>query len=656
MRFVFRSVSMLDFIRSHRRLMMIILALFVVPGLGLVGIQGFRGMFDNSANAAKVGGDVITRQQFDAAVRDQTDRARQTLGQSFDATAFDTPAMRQSVLDGLIQQRVVAQQTRELNLTASDQAVRQSIMSIPAIAGLKRPDGSFDAQAYEQLLAAQGLTGPQLDEMQRFQIANQQISQNIGASAFMPHALVTHLGELIGQQREVQGLVLRAADYRSRVQPSEADIKQYYDSHHAEFTTPESATIQYLVLSAATLAAGAKPTDAEINQFYQANLAKYRTDGEVRASHILITVPKNASDAERAQAKTKAEALLAQVNAHPDQFAAIAKKESQDPGSAEKGGDLGFFGRGMMLKPFEDAAFALKKGQISNLVQTDFGYHIIEVTDVKPAVTKPLADVRDDIVHTLQAQAGAKQYASDVDGFSNTVYEQADSLQPAATKFNLSVQTAAVSRQPNASAGATDPANNPKVLAAVFSDDVLKNKHNTAAIDLGNSTQVAARIAQYKPATLPPLDQVREVVRNRVVDQQAAVLVRQDGEAKLAAFRKAPKSADAGFSPVAKVSRSDAQGVPANAMSEIFKADAATLPAFVGLVLQDGSYAIYRINKIDAGATPDAAHLDQMAQQLGQIEGQSQLNAYLADLRKSVPVKIYNISGSTTADAGESGN
>ncbi|MGI4861495.1 MAG: SurA N-terminal domain-containing protein [Janthinobacterium lividum] len=645
---------MLDFIRSHRRLMMIILALFVVPGLGLVGIQGFRGMFDNSGNAAKVGSDVITRQQFDAALRDQTDRARQMLGQSYDPKTFDTPAMRQATLDGMIQQRVVGQETRRLNLTASDEAVRSAIMAIPAIAALKRPDGSFDASTYQQLLAAQGMTGPQLDASERFQLASAQITQNIGQSALLPNSLAQHLAALVGQQRDVQGLVLRAADYRSRVQPSEAQIKQYYDAHHAEFITPESATIQYVVLSSATLAQSVKPTEAEIAKYYQDHLSQYKTAGEVRASHILITVDKNASADQRAAAKAKAEGILKQVTAHPDQFAALAKSDSQDPGSAAKGGDLGYFGRGMMLKPFEDAAFGLQKGQISPLVQTDFGYHIIEVTDVKPSVTRALADVHDEIVHSLQNDAAAKRYADDVDGFSNTVYEQGDSLQPAADKFGLTLQTASVTRSPSPAAPAGDPANNAKVLAAVFSDDVLKNKHNTSAIDLGNKTQVAARVTAYQPAALPPLEQVREAVRNKLVDTQAAELARQDGAARLQAFEKAPTgtAALAGFSPVAKVTRSDAQGVPPAAMAPIFKANAAKLPAFVGIDLPDGGgYAIYRINQVTAGAPVDAAHMSAITQQLAQISAQGEVSAYLAALRKRTKVKIYSLDSAPAQSA-----
>ncbi|WP_347554337.1 SurA N-terminal domain-containing protein [Robbsia sp. KACC 23696] len=648
---------MLDFIRSHRRLMMIILAAFVVPGLGLVGIQGFRGMWDDSANAAKVNGDIITRQQFDAAVRDQNQRAQQMLGANYDASMFDTPASRRAILDNLIQQRLVSQQTRDLNLTASDNAVRQAIMSIPAIASLKRPDGSFDSQAYGQLLAAQGLSGPQFDEIERFQLASQQISQSIATSAFVPASLAQSLNGMITQQRDVRGLVLRAADYRAQAQPSEADIKAYYDAHHADFTTPEQAQIEYVVLSAQALSAASAPSDADIQKYYQANIKQYQTEGQVRASHILIAVPKDASAADRAKAKTHAEDVLKEVKAHPDQFAALAKKESQDPGSADKGGDLGFFDRSMMVKPFADAAFALQKGQISDLVQSDFGYHIIEVTDTKPAVTRPLADVRDAIVRTLQTQSGTDKYTADADGFGSLVYEKADSLKPAADKYGLTVRTATVTRHPAANANAADPANNPKVLAAVFSDDALKSKHNTAAIDLGNNALVSARVVNYQAATLQPFDQVRETARNKVVDQQASALARKDGAAKLDALRKAPDGvAAAGFSPVTSVTRSNPQGLSQPVLSEVFKADAAKLPAFVGVDVPDGGYAIYEITKVGSGATADPTQVTQIEAQLSQVEGQTENAAYLAALRKRASVKVYDLSGDVSQQDNSDGN
>src|SRR6201997_3247792 len=216
----------------------------------------------------------------------------------------------------------------------------------------------------------------------------------------------------------------------------------YFDAHRNGFATPATATIQYLVMSPAALSASVQPSDADLKKYYDDNIAHYRTDGQVRASHILIAAPKDASAADKAKAKQKADEVLAQLKAHPDQFAQIAQQDSQDPGSASKGGDLGYFGPGMIAggKAIDDAVFKLKKDEISDIVQTDFGFHIIKVTDVKPAVTKPFDEVKDSIAKDVKAQEAAKLFADDSEGFTSTVYEQAKSLQPAADKYKLQIQ------------------------------------------------------------------------------------------------------------------------------------------------------------------------------------------------------------------------
>ncbi|MGI4814340.1 MAG: SurA N-terminal domain-containing protein [Janthinobacterium lividum] len=633
---------MLDFIRNHKRLMLIILALFVVPGLGLVGIQGFRGFFDDSANVAKVGGQKIPRQEYDNAMREQLDRARQMLGASFDPKMFDTPTIRQGVLEGLIQQRVVAQAAQNEFLTAPDTAVRRAIVAIPAIQALQKPDGTFDVEQYRQLLATQGMTPEQFDERVRFDLASHQPQENIQDSALAPSSLAQHLLEMSQQQREVQSLAFQAQTYRSQIQPTDGDLKQYYASHQDDFRKPESATIDYLVLDAAALSASAAPSDAEVHKYYEDNLAHYQIGGQVRASHILITVAPHASATERQQAQAKAQAILAEVRAHPERFAEIAKKESQDAGSAANGGDLGYFSRGMMVKPFEDAAFSMKPQQISDLVQSDFGYHIIEVTDVKPATTQPFEQVKDAIAQQLRTQEATKRLAEDADQFSNLTYEQGDSLKPAADKFKLQIRQATVTRQPNPALAPTDPLNNQKLLDAVFANDSLKSHHNTAAIDVGSNAMISAHVTAYQAAAVPPFEQVRDAVLQHVLDQRSAELARKSGAAKLAELQKS--NAVDGFSAPVKISRASLQGVPPTAASEIFKTPADKLPAYVGVDLGAGGYAIYRINSVIAGSAPTSEQLKAAEAQIAQVSGASQSRAYLAALRQKASVKIYTRS------------
>lgn len=643
---------MLDFFRNHQRLMMALLLLIVLPGLGFVGIQGFRGFFDDSANVAAINGHKITRVEFDGAFRQQIDQARQALGGQFDIKAFDTPEHRKQVLDGLIQQRVLADETQRLHLTASDNAVRDALMSDPMIASLKKPDGSIDVERYAQLLSFQGMTPEQYQERVRYSLALQQIPASIVASAFTPKGPAQRLSELAAQQREVQALVLKTSDYAAKVQPTDAQLTAYYDAHKQSFATPETATIQYLVYSPAAAAASAQPNDADIKKFYDDNPTHFRSEAQVRVSHIFIAAASDASAADKAAAKAKAEQLLADVKAHPDQFAQIAQKNSQDAPSAAKGGDLGFITRGSTAggKAFDDAAFALKQGDVSGVVQSDLGFHILKATEVKPSVVKPFADVKDQIAVQLKQQYAAKAFTDNAEGFTSTVYEKAKTLQPAADKYKLTIQTATVMPTPNPQLPPTSPLNNPKFLAAVFASDSVKSRNNTQAIDVGNNTLISARVTDYKPAAVPALDTIKDAVRQKVVAEQATELAKKDGAAKLAELQKS-KSAD-GFAPVQKVSRMQSQGLTPAALSAVYKLDAKTLPAYVGVDLGADGYAIYRVNAVIPGTAVDPQQLAAAQQQMAQVEAQSEGEAYLAALRDRSKVKLYGTTPSQSQDSG----
>ena len=642
---------MLDFFRNHQRLMMLILVLVVVPGLGVLGIQGFRGFFDESANVASVNGHKITRAEFDGAMRQQLDQARQYLGAQFDAKALDTPARRQDLLDNLIQQRALSDEAQREYLTASDDAVRRALLADPVVSSLRKPDGSIDIERYKQLLAMQGMTPEQYDERVRYGLAMDQIPQSIEATAFTPKSLAERIAQLAEAQRTVQGLVLHASDYASKVQPTDAELTAYYNSHSADFATPATATIDYLVLSSATLAALATPSDADAKKYYDDNIAHYTTPREVRVSQILIASPQSASPADDAKAKAKAEAVLADVKAHPDQFAQIAQKESQDPASAARGGDLGWSTNGVLTgeKAFDAAAMALNKDEVSAVVRSSYGYHVIKATDVKPAATKPFADVKDAILKDLKTQLATKAYSDDADGFTSTVYEQAKSLKPAADKYKLTIQTATVTPKPNPALPPNSPLNNPKFLAAVFANDSVQNHNNTQAIDVGNSTLIAAHVTDYKPAATPPLASIKDAVRAKYVAEQAAELARKDGEAKLAELQKSKSTA--GFGPEQKVSRTDAQSVSPLALSAIFKADDSKLPAYVGVDLGNDGYAIYRVNAVVAGAPIDAARLAAAQRELAQVDAQTELEGYVASLRQRSKVKLYGSLNSSQADS-----
>ena len=632
---------MLDFFRNHKRLMMFMLILVIVPGLGFVGIQGFRGFFDESANVASVNGHKITRAEYDDAMRQQLDRARQMLGAQFDMKVFDTPERRKQMLDGLIEQRVLNDETQRLHLTASDDAVRRVLLNDPVISSLKNPDGSIDVNRYKELLAMQGMTPDQYDERVRYTLATQQLPASIEGSALTSKTLAQNLTTLAEQQREVQQLAFNPHDYLARIEPTDAQLQAYYDAHRNDFATPATATIQYLVMSPDALAAALQPSDADLKKFYDENIAHYQTAAQMRASLILVSVAPNASADDKARAKQKADALLAQVKAHPDDFAKIAEESSQDPASASKGGDLGYFGRGMMAggQAFDDAAFKLKKDEISDVVATDVGLLILKATDVKPSVTQPFDTVKDSIARDLKTQLAAKAFSDDSDGFTSVVYEQAKGLQPAADKYRLQIQTATVTPQPNPALPPTSPLNNAKFLAAVFANDSVQAHNNTQAIDAGNNTLIAAHVTAYKPAAVPPLDTVQDAVRQKVSAVQAGEMAHKDGIARLAELQKS--NATTGFSAPLKVSRNDAQGLPVAALSAIYKADPQKLPAYVGVDLGDAGYAVYRVNAVLPGAPVDPRRLVAAQQEIAQSEAQSEVEAYVEALRARSKIKFY---------------
>ncbi|MEC3768433.1 SurA N-terminal domain-containing protein [Cupriavidus sp. SS-3] len=644
---------MLDFVRNNRRLMLLLLLVLVFPSFVFFGVESYSRFMDSSHDAAKVDGRAISVQEVDNVVRDQSERARQILGANYDPRQFEGPEARKAVLEQLIQQRVLANAVTSEHLTVSDARLLEEISNLPAIAQLPRgKDGKIDDKAYLQLLQSQGMTPEQFDARMRFELATQQLGGSIAATAFVPKSLIERLMAVRDQQREVQALLFKPAGYTAKVQPDAAALKAYYDSHQQDFSVPEQAKVEYLVLSGEALAASQAVTPEELKSYYESNIARFRVDEQRRASHILISAPKDAPPAQRQAAKDKATKLLEEVRKQPDSFADVARKNSQDPGSAAKGGDLGFMGRGALVKPFEDAMYALKEGQISDVVETDFGYHIIKLTGTKPAETRPLEAVRTELEAELRKQFADKKFAEQADAFGNTVYEQADSLKPAADKFKLTIQTADnVTRQPNPALGAQSPLNHEKLLKALFSDDAIKNKRNTEAVQVAPNTLVAARIVAYRPATVRKFEEVEAQVREGYVAQQAAALARKDGEARLAALKQADSAE--GFGAVQTVSRTKAEGMTPQAVEAVMRADAAKLPALVGVDLGAQGYAVYRITKVSQPPQADPARRQAEAQQLAQLAGQTDLQAFYESLKARSKVKLLTPAGATQEQGAE---
>ena len=637
---------MFEFVRTHQRLMQIFLLLLIVPSFALVGISSYvRG--NNESAVAKVAGEEISQQEFDDALRSRMNQMRQRFGAQFDEAMFNTPEVKQSILDNLIAQRVLKVETTAENLTVTDLTLQKNILGIP---GLTLADGSFDKEGYARALAAQGMSQAMYENGLRQDLAQQQLSNAVQGSAFSPKTVVAQIDAITSQEREIQVVNFKAADYVADVKPTDAVLKSYYDKNGAQFEIPEMATIQYVVLSGETIAAQMTVSDDEINDYYKQNLKNYQTPQQRRASHILIKADKSASAADKAAAKAKAEEVLALVKKQPGDFAQLAKQYSEDEGSKAQGGDLDYFGKGVMLKPFEDAAFSLKQDEISGLIETDFGYHIIRVTGIKPAGQKTLDEVKVAISEEIKKQKANKKFSELAETFTNTVYEQSDSLKAVADKLKLSIQSADnITRTPNLSnlAAMSNPVlSNPKFLKALFSDDLIKNKHNMEALDLGANTLVSAHITDYKPASKRPFAEVKDVVTAHVVAAESVALAKKAGEAKLAGLQA--KSDDAGFAASMTVSRMRQASIPRNAFDAVMKADIRKLPAFVGVEIPAQGYAVYRINKVQQ-LPVDPARSAETGKQIDNVLGSEAFYGFVQQLKQNGKLKIIKPFAATPA-------
>lgn len=615
--------------------MQLLLLLIIFPSFAFFGIESFMRSPGSGSAIATVGGHSISQQEFDAAQRDQLDRLRQSYGQQFDAKMLNTPEAKQVLLDELVSRKALAIEVVNNHLSIPDQILQQNILATP---GLAKPDGTFDSDRYKSLLAAQGMTPAMYEQRLRQDLTVQQLLGAVQSTSFVPKTVAERIAAIFEQEREIQAMDLKLNDYASKVNISDAMLKAYYEKNAAEFEIPEVVNAEYVVLSSAALAARVSVSDAELQAAYEQNKKQYSVDEQRRASHILLTVKKEASSEEQKQVRTKAEALLAELRKKPESFAALAKANSQDPGSAERGGDLDFFGKGAMVKPFEEAANKLKVGEISELVQTDFGFHIIQLTAIKAGGVKPFDEVKGQIAAELKKQKAAKLYSEAAESFTNIVYEQSDSLKPVADKLKLKIESVSgLTRQANPAMPASLPVNNVKFLNAIFSDESLKKKRNTEALEVAPATLIAGRIVEYKPASKRPFDEVKPIIVAKVTQIEAGLLVKKDGEAKLSALKTTDNAA--GFSDVKVISLLKNNDVRPDAVAAIMKADVQKLPAFVGVDVPGVGYSIYRISKLNAGVQ-DPARRASEKEQLTNAVSQQDVYSYVEVLKQKAKVKI----------------
>jgi peptidyl-prolyl cis-trans isomerase D len=627
---------MFEFIRTHKRLMQLFLLLLILPSFVLVGVSSYKSD-DNGVNVATVDGNKVTQTEWESAQRKQLDIMRQRMGEQFDQKQFDTPETKRAILDNLVAEKAVEAEIKRSHLTVSD-ATLQAFYQ-------ERFKG--DVAQYQAIAAQLGLTTPGLDQLVKRDMAVQQVSSAIQGSAFAPRAVAARLSDINDQEREVQELLLPTADFIAQVKVSDDMVKAYYEKNAAMFAIPEQIKAEYVIFSPDVVEGQVSVSDAEVAEAYAKDQKRYTTPEQRVASHILINLKKDASSADVAAAQAKAKGLLDTLRKSPDQFAALAKTQSQDPGSAEQGGDLGTVEKGAFVAPVEEAIYKLKQGEISDIVRSDFGLHIITVTKIVPVTVKPLADVQAAIAADLKKQKMSKKYSELAESFTNTVDDQSDSLKPVADKLKLKIETVSnLGRTPPPGQNVA-PFTNAKFLKAIFADDAVKAKHNTAAVEVAPSTLMAGRVLEYKPASKRPLAEVDAMIRQRVTLEEAVKLATKAGETKMAAAKAAGDAT--GFGEAKVISRTKEPGINPIAAIAVLKADVSKLPAYVGVELPGQGYGIYRIAKAAAPATVDTARRANEAQQIAGVIAEQEMFNYVQALKTKAKAKVLIKADAATA-------
>ena len=619
---------MFDFVAKNKKLIQIFMILVALTFVTW-GVESYTSMRSGRDVVATVNGMDISSREFGEELRRQQDQMRQLFGRNFDPEALDTPESRRAVLDSVISQRLVASAALKAHLTVNDDTLVETIHSIPAF----QEGGKFSKATYEAVLRQQNppLTPAQFESRMRYDLSLAQLARAVGDAAIPSRAVTQRLAALESQQREIAEITLPAQQFLPQVKLDEAKVKAYYDANPDQFKTPERVKAEYVMLSADALAAQEAVSPDEVKKTWESAYGpKLR---------------------EKEEARKKAQAIAAQVRKDPASFAEVAKKESQDPGSAANGGDLGFAPRGAFVKPFEDAVFRMKEGQVSDVVESEFGFHIIRLTGIQrkdgkeerrashilipaPADAKSFESLREQIEADLKKSRASKLFSDSAEAFQNMVYEQSDSLKPAAERFKLKIQTTGwVAKSHNQELGALD---NPKLVAALFSSDSLRNKRNTDAIEVAPGTLVAARVVEHEPATQRKFDEVKGDITEMLKLREAAALALKEGEAKLAQLRKG-EGGSLKWGQARTVSRRDPKGLPNEVLRPVLMADVAKLPAYIGIPVPDAGYLLVRISKVTEA---DPKQGGDAAGRAAGLLGAAQYQAYVASLRNQADVEI----------------
>lgn len=618
---------MLEAIRNNKdsKLAKIILAIIIVP-FALFGIDSYLSSLGTNAYVAKVNGKEISLQQYQ---RNFTTIREQLADPNTDPSMFDSPEFKSAVLDNLISAELVNQAINDFGFVISDQQLREYIVGMPDF----QVGGMFSQDKYDEIVRYNNISPKQLEEKIRADLAGQQIRDSLKNLVSVPGEEIQPLVNLAYQKRDINLFEMYLDDYEGKIKPTETELQAFYDENTSAFIRPDQVKINFIIYSVAGLVPKTKVSDAEVREFFEANKDLYQGDQQRRAKHILFSLKSGISDEEKIQIKDKALLTLNELRKDPKLFDAKAKDLSQDPESAKRGGDLGFFSRGSMVKPFEDQVFSMEKNEISDIVETSFGYHIIMLTDIKGAEVT-FDSVQAQIKGELLYEKALEEYANNAEEFNNTVYENSTDLQYAAKKYGLEIQSSEWLSLDDAKRFF----NNDAFANSIFSQDFIDSKKNIPALEVSPNNLVSARVLDFRASGEESFENVKDKIKTFLVKRDSQKLIIEEGNQLVEDLRSSSKKVD--WIDKLTLDRVDKQGLPDPLVNKIFQMDATILPAYEGFFDTKGEYYVIKLNQVIDEKVEDELSVDLYRDEYEKAIKEAVQAAYIDDLRSSADIEV----------------
>ncbi len=607
----------------------ILLALIIVS-FALFGVDAYFKGTGGGQWVAEVDGQKISSLEFDEALKREQARLRE-LGER-DPGRLESPELRQRVLDELIRERVLFQAALARGYEVPEEALIAQLAAAPAF----QENGRFSEQRFQAFLAQRRLSRAQFLQLLRQDVLANHVLDVAVASAMVPKTATEAVARALAEQREVSRALVPAEDFLASAKVEEAAVERYYQTHPELSRVPERVRVAYVVFSPDALLPTVELTEADLRAYYERHGAEFGEPEQRHVAHILIRVRPGASPAEREAAQKKASDLAQQAKADPARFAALARQFSEDPSTAERGGDLGSVTAGSLFPEVERVLAGMKPGEVSGPVSSPAGLHILLLKGVEPARSKPFEAVRDRVAEAARREAALRRFNEEAEKFGDLVYAQFASLEPAAAQYKLKVeQSGWLTRDGSASF----PFDHQRLRAAIFSEEAVKQQRNTEAIEVAPNTLVAARVLEHQAAAQRPLAEVRGEIERILAREQAVKLAQQRGEALLARLRKGEDVSGLRFDGPRLLDRRGAQEWGAEAARIVFGTPAQPLPAYAGQSTPAG-FVIYRITQVMRPAERMAQAQQAADALLQQAQASVLVKAYVDSLRGQAKIEI----------------